>query len=52
VRDNLWDPHDQIKIGLSNYLSGQVNFISGLLQSTHSMLEFSPQIRADNLRGS
>jgi hypothetical protein len=33
VRDHLWDPHDQIKIGLPNHLSDQVSPISDFLQS-------------------
>jgi hypothetical protein len=33
VRNNFWDPLDQIKIGLHNHLSGQVSFINNLLQS-------------------
>jgi hypothetical protein len=28
VSDHLWDPHDQIKIGLPNYLFGQVGLKS------------------------
>jgi hypothetical protein len=41
VRYQLWDPPDQIKIGLPNRLFGQVGLIN----------EFS-QIRTDNLRDS
>jgi hypothetical protein len=44
VRDHLWNSPDQIKIRLSNYLFGQVHFISDLSQS--------PKIQANNYKGS
>jgi len=30
MRDHLWNPPDQLKIGLPNHLSDQVSLISGL----------------------
>jgi hypothetical protein len=33
VRDHLWNPLDQIKIELPNYLSSQVGLISDFSQS-------------------
>jgi len=38
VKDYLWDPPDQIKIGLFNDLFGQVGFISGLSKIYNHLL--------------
>jgi hypothetical protein len=49
VRDHLWDLLEQIKIGLSNHLSGQVGPINSLLQSlTRIFLKFGQIIWDEN----